>query len=60
MTPSDKPLELAFTCGRRHRHSSRRQVVECDHRHARREALKCEKTKPEETKAEEVLHEDEA
>ncbi len=48
MPPSDKPLEPAFTCGRRHRHSSRRQVVECEHRHARREALKCEKTKPEE------------
>ena len=60
MPPSDKPLEPAFTCGRRHRHSSRRQVVECEHRHARREALKCEKAKAEETKPEEMMNEDEA
>jgi hypothetical protein len=55
MPASDKPLPPAVMCGRRHQHSSRQQAVECDQRHARRDALKREKTK-----LEEMMHEGKA
>ena len=60
MLSSGKPLEPAFTCGRRHRHFNRRQVVECDQRLASREALKCEQAKAEEMMNEGLIHEAEA